>query len=82
MDSGLYFGDRNTEPRAALVSHFIYDSGPSTGDPKPLDIFVVNLHLTTLMMEREGVVGPMDGVKPRQVLVPPRGDSSSGALEV
>lgn len=61
LDSGLYFGDRNTEPRAALVAHFVYD--PTT-DPrrkrkkltkKPLDIFVVNLHLTTLMMEREGV---------------------------
>ena len=60
LDSGLYFGDRNTEPRAALVAHFIYnpisdeDYKPENNS-KPLDIFVVNLHLTTLMMEREGV---------------------------
>ena len=62
LDSGLYFGDRNTEPRAALVAHFIINPNPvgsskatNTNDCKPLDIFVVNLHLTTLMMEREGV---------------------------
>ncbi len=61
LDSGLYFGDRNTEPRAALVAHFIYPNPAriskekNTNDSKPLDIFVVNLHLTTLMMEREGV---------------------------
>lgn len=57
LDSGLYFGDRNTEPRAALVAHFIYDPSPKGkgADRKPLDIFVVNVHLTTLTMEREGV---------------------------
>jgi endonuclease/exonuclease/phosphatase family metal-dependent hydrolase len=60
LDSGLYFGDRNTEPRAALVAHFIYgpDGMPAgTGNPcqQPLDVFVINVHLTTLMMEREGV---------------------------
>ncbi|NQT39426.1 MAG: endonuclease/exonuclease/phosphatase family protein [Planctomycetes bacterium] len=55
LDSGLYFGDRNTEPRAALVLHFIYDPKNRDAPSKPLDIFVVNLHLTTLMMEREGV---------------------------
>jgi endonuclease/exonuclease/phosphatase family metal-dependent hydrolase len=61
LQSGLYFGDRNTEPRAALVAHFIYDPlgnrvQPNTSkERKPLDIFVVNVHLTTLMMEREGV---------------------------
>jgi endonuclease/exonuclease/phosphatase family metal-dependent hydrolase len=58
LDSGLYFGDRDTEPRAALVAHFIYD--PEPGSPrrdrrKPLDIFVINVHLITLTMEREGV---------------------------
>lgn len=54
IESGLYFGDRNTEPRAALVAHFVYN--PSGKEPeKPLDIFVVNIHLTTLMMEREGI---------------------------
>ncbi len=57
LDSGLYFGDRNTEPRAAIVAHFIYYPIGETGikSKKPLDVFVINLHLTTLMMEREGV---------------------------
>jgi endonuclease/exonuclease/phosphatase family metal-dependent hydrolase len=55
LDSGIYFGDRNTEPRAALVAHFIYDPRGKEADRNPLDIFVVNVHLTTLMMEREGV---------------------------
>ncbi len=52
LDSGLYFGDRDTEPRAALVAHFVYNP---TKKKKPLDIFVINLHLTTLTGEREGV---------------------------
>jgi len=55
LDSGLYFGDRNTEPRAALVMHFICDPRPVDKPSRPVDIFVVNLHLTTLMKEREGV---------------------------
>lgn len=59
LDSGLYFGDRNTEPRAALVVHLIYDPGIELHkkkiNRKPLDIFVVNLHLVTLMMERQGI---------------------------
>lgn len=50
LESGLYFGDRDSEPRAALVAHFVYNPKET-----PLDIFVVNLHLTTLTMEREGV---------------------------
>ena len=54
LDTGLYFGDRNTEPRAALVMHFILP-GEHNGQPMPVDIFVVNTHLTTLMKEREGV---------------------------
>lgn len=53
LDSGLYFGDRDTEPRAVLVSHFIYN--PIGEEGLPLDILVVNLHLTTLMREREGI---------------------------
>jgi len=51
LESGLYFGDRDTEPRAALVAHFVFNPRGI----KPLDIFVVNVHLTTLTMEREGV---------------------------
>jgi endonuclease/exonuclease/phosphatase family metal-dependent hydrolase len=50
LESGLYFGDRDTEPRAALVAHFVYKPRG-----KPLDIFVINLHLTTLTNEREGI---------------------------
>jgi endonuclease/exonuclease/phosphatase family metal-dependent hydrolase len=57
--SGLYFGDRNTEPRAAMVAHFVFgknsDTRKKTEFEKPLDVFVVNVHLTTLMGEREGV---------------------------
>ena len=60
LESGLYFGDRNTEPRAAIVTHFVLSElrggrGVATPLAKPLDIFVVNVHLTTLNMEREGV---------------------------
>jgi endonuclease/exonuclease/phosphatase family metal-dependent hydrolase len=60
LESGLYFGDRNTEPRAALVAHLVLDQltdehGNSQELQRPLDIFVINLHLTTLMFEREGV---------------------------
>jgi endonuclease/exonuclease/phosphatase family metal-dependent hydrolase len=55
LDCGLYFGDRNTEPRAALVAHFILDPGAHFLPRKPVDIFVVNLHLTTVAKEREGV---------------------------
>lgn len=53
--SGLYFGDRDTEPRAALVAHFVFDSSKDKNLKKQLDIFVVNVHLTTLTMEREGI---------------------------
>jgi endonuclease/exonuclease/phosphatase family metal-dependent hydrolase len=55
--SGLYFGDRDTEPRAALVAHFVITKNLVTGRQlkKPLDVFLVNLHLTTMMGEREGI---------------------------
>ena len=52
LNSGLYLGDRDTEPRSALVTHFIFNP---QGNPKPLDIFVVNIHLTTIMKERERI---------------------------
>ncbi len=55
LESGLYFGERNTEPRAALVLHLVLSRIGDDELPKPLDVFVVNLHLTTLMLEREGV---------------------------
>lgn len=55
--SGLYFGDRNTEPRAAIVSHFVINRplNKKMRLEKALDVFVVNLHLTTLMGERQGI---------------------------
>lgn len=60
LESGLYFGDRNTEPRAALVAHLVLDRltdehGNTQQLNNPLDVFVINLHLTTLMFEREGI---------------------------
>jgi endonuclease/exonuclease/phosphatase family metal-dependent hydrolase len=52
LNSGLYLGDRDTEPRSALVTHFIFNP---KGNPKPLDVFVVNIHLATIMKERERI---------------------------
>jgi endonuclease/exonuclease/phosphatase family metal-dependent hydrolase len=51
LDTGLYTGDRDTEPRLAVVVHFVL-----LEDRSPLDVFVVNLHLTTLKYEREGIL--------------------------
>lgn len=51
LHPGLYFGDRNTEPRAAFVLHVVL--WPEEGSV--LDVFIVNLHLTTLKGEREGI---------------------------
>lgn len=53
LKSGLYLGTRDTEPRAAMVAHFVFS--PLGPDGPPLDVFVVNLHLTTLLFEREGI---------------------------
>ncbi len=50
IDTGLYSGDRDTEPRLAVVAHFVVEAVDG-----PLDIFLINLHLTTLKGEREGV---------------------------
>ncbi|MEM9409310.1 MAG: endonuclease/exonuclease/phosphatase family protein, partial [Acidobacteriota bacterium] len=48
IETGLFVGDRDTEPRAAVVAHFQYE-----GD-EPRSFFVVNTHLSTLHGEREG----------------------------
>jgi endonuclease/exonuclease/phosphatase family metal-dependent hydrolase len=55
LESGIYFGDRNTEPRAAMVAHVVLSSIGEHKLRKPLDIFVLNVHLTTLSLEREGI---------------------------
>jgi endonuclease/exonuclease/phosphatase family metal-dependent hydrolase len=45
FETGLFSGNRDTEPRLAVVAHFNH-----AGE----DVFVVNFHLTTLKGEREG----------------------------
>jgi len=61
LQSGFYVGNRDTEPRAACVLHLVVDHEleRAPGEPKmlhqPLDIFLVNTHLTTLTNEREGI---------------------------
>lgn len=61
LTAGFYFGDRNTEPRAALITHLVLSKfrrkrcDPVEYLDKPLDIFIINIHLTTIKLEREGV---------------------------
>jgi len=50
-DTGLFTGDRDTEPRAAIVAHFLF-ADPDSGARR--SVFVANLHLSTLQGEREG----------------------------
>ena len=45
FETGLFSGNRDTEPRLAVVTHF-----NQSGE----DVFIVNFHLTTLKGEREG----------------------------
>lgn len=60
LTAGFYFGDRNTEPRAALITHIVLSQFKPNNRAdiqlgKPLDIFIVNVHLTTIKKEREGI---------------------------
>lgn len=62
LQPGLYFGDRDTEPREASVAHLVLsqlnrERKPTLKLEFPLDIFIVNVHLTTLTLERNGVPG-------------------------
>ena len=50
MDTGIFTGTRDTEPRVVLVGRFLYEV-----DGNELDLLVVNLHLSTLKGEREGL---------------------------
>ena len=52
LESGLYFGDRDTEARGCLVLHIVIPFHGPRQEEKPLDIFVLNTHLTTLLVER------------------------------
>jgi len=55
LHPGLYFGDRDTEQRGCSVLHIVLGEPKSKmGEPHhpPLDIFVLNTHLTTLISER------------------------------
>jgi endonuclease/exonuclease/phosphatase family metal-dependent hydrolase len=65
LQTGFYRGTRDTEPRAATVLHLVigHPLRQAQGMPRaaylpfqrPLDVFLVNTHLTTLTNEREGV---------------------------
>ena len=50
IDTGLFTGDRDTEPRCVCLTHFILPRA----NQKLLDVFVANLHLSTLHGERAG----------------------------
>ncbi|MDH3349327.1 MAG: endonuclease/exonuclease/phosphatase family protein [Desulfobulbaceae bacterium] len=52
VETGLFTGDRDTEPRSAVLAHFIIQSS----DKQLIyDIYLANNHLTTLKGEREGI---------------------------
>jgi endonuclease/exonuclease/phosphatase family protein len=68
LQTGFYRGTRDTEPRAATVLHLVIDrplrrdlqhgaASPlgNQGFRRPIDVFIVNTHLTTLTNEREGI---------------------------
>jgi len=48
-ETGLFTGNRDTEPRAAAVAHFVV----SDEEEQPTHVFVANIHLSTLHGERE-----------------------------
>jgi endonuclease/exonuclease/phosphatase family metal-dependent hydrolase len=50
LNTGLYGGNRDTEPRLAMVSHFIIQA-----EGNPLDLYLINLHLTILKGENEEI---------------------------
>jgi endonuclease/exonuclease/phosphatase family metal-dependent hydrolase len=54
LQPGLYFGDRDTEPRLCSVLHIVLEeqnTQPGESFRPPLDVFVLNTHLTTLISE-------------------------------
>ena len=53
LNPELYLGDRDTEPRGCSVLHVVFPLGHAGREsPKPLDVFILNTHLTTLLAER------------------------------
>ena len=51
LDSGFYLGDRETEPRAAIVLHIVMNCAPVPANRNVLDVFVANVHLTRTISE-------------------------------
>ena len=56
LESGLYFGDRDTEPRSCSVLHLVLPNviQSTSRIKRPLDVFVLNIHLTKLVAESLG----------------------------
>lgn len=52
LGSGIYFGDRDTEPRGCSILHLVFPFHRTYQQDKPLDVFILNTHLTTLLAER------------------------------
>jgi endonuclease/exonuclease/phosphatase family metal-dependent hydrolase len=50
VERGMYAGGRETEPRVYPILHLLTQTGG-----RPLDIMIVNMHLSTLQQEREGI---------------------------
>jgi len=59
IDTGLYTGDRDTEPRLVPVAHFVMplSCGERGAQEGVIDVLLANIHLTTLRGEREGARG-------------------------
>ena len=62
VETGLFTGDRDTEPRATMLAHFV----PEAASGQRVDVLLANLHLSTLHGEREGrPAGDAIGVRVR-----------------
>lgn len=79
LEGGVYFGDRDTEPRAALVAHLILES-LYPGDPKPIDVFVINVHLVTIKKERVGI--PSEDTRATKLRIKQLDDVFNGIISI
>ena len=58
LSTGLYVGDRNTEPRLAALGRFFKTFESSSKDnATSLEVCILNVHLSTLRHERENMPG-------------------------